>query len=78
MIIVKHVDFIFWNYAFKTTKVNVRNSVGVIKGETENSNHEEDGETTRALQECWESCGYSFITSFPGILRINESLVLSL
>nr|VDD13109.1 unnamed protein product [Brassica oleracea] len=78
MIIVKHVDFIFWNDAFKTTKVNVRNSVGVIKGETENSNHEEDGETTRALQECWESCSYSFITSFSGILRINESLVLSL
>ena len=63
MMIVEPIEFVFGKDVSKTTKVNVRDFIGVIRSETSKSNREGNNWTTRVLED-WESCDYSFIKTF--------------
>ncbi|KAG5396463.1 hypothetical protein IGI04_018277 [Brassica rapa subsp. trilocularis] len=75
MMMVEPIEFLFGKDTFKTTKVNVRDFIGVIKSETSRSNREEDDWTTRRLQAYLKSCGDSSITGFKEMCDFTVELV---
>ena len=67
MMMVESIDFVFGKDAFKTTKVNMRDFIGVIRSETSKSNREGNNWTTL----CWK-IGNHVTTHSSGRYQVKD------